>query len=580
MDLDVVSRVLFLISMKHSKKYIRIPVILALVMPILLTVPNIGLDITEHMTWIANTVNIILPLSVYAFLFSLWRRVGLTTLLTLPIMCLASFQIVLLFLYGGSIIGVDMFLNVATTSVSEASELLGSLLTAIGFILILYVPPLVYAFLAVSRRMNLTQKFIRKYRKVAAVGLSLSVFMTICCSIYVKDYTVKNYLFPINIFKNLELAFERVDNLKNYEANSRNFAYNAVSTRPDTLPEVYVMVVGETSRGNNWQLAGYDRPTNPRLSETKGVVFYPKTITQSNTTHKSVPMIISDLDATCFNDIDTHKSVLTAFKEAGYKTYFLSNQKRNRSYTEFFSNEADSIYYIPDFTNELTYDHDLVKMMNDIVVNDTINKKKFFVLHTYGSHFNYLDRDPENYAYFTPDRFDNANLKSRENLINAFDNTIRYVDSCLADAINALDSLDCSAALVYAADHGEDIYDDKRKRFLHASPIPTSYQLHVPMIVWTSEELDEINPDFRKGLEGNTSKTVSSTVALFHTICTLAGLDMPSLKENESLTSCDIVPFKFKYVSDRNECYSYKDMHFPKVDKKYLSEFDIEENKI
>ncbi|MDE5858383.1 MAG: hypothetical protein K2H32_08520, partial [Muribaculaceae bacterium] len=64
------------------------------------------------MSWIANIVNIFLPLSVYAFLFSLWRRVGLTTFLTIPLMCLAAFQIVLLFLYGGSIIGVDMFLNV------------------------------------------------------------------------------------------------------------------------------------------------------------------------------------------------------------------------------------------------------------------------------------------------------------------------------------------------------------------------------------------------------------------------------------------------------------------------------------
>ena len=547
-------------------------------MPFLLIVPNIGLDFTEHMTWIANAVNIIFPLSVYAFLFSLWRRVGLTTLLTIPLMALASFQIVLLFLYGGSIIGVDMFLNVATTSVSEASELLGSLLTAIGFVLILYVPVLVMAFLAVSRRMNLTQKFIRKYRKVAAVCFSLSVFMTICCSIFVKDYTVKNYLFPINIFKNFQLALDRVSDLKNYESRSRDYAYNAVSTRSDSIPEVYVMVVGETSRGNNWQLVGYDRPTNPRLSETEGVVFYPKAITESNTTHKSVPMIISNLDATCFDDIEVRKSILTAFKEAGYKTYFFSNQKRNRSYTEFFSNEADSVYYVPDYTSGLTYDSELIKMMNDVVVNDTINKKKFFVLHTYGSHFNYLDRYPAEFTYFTPDKYDNATMDARENLINAFDNTIRYIDSYLADAINSLDSLNCPAALVYAADHGEDIYDDKRKRFLHASPIPTSYQLHVPMLVWTSKTLDNMNPEFRAGLENNTSKTVGSTVALFHTICTLAGLEMPCLQEKESLTSANLEPFTFKYVSDRNECYTLKDMHFPKVDKEYLLKLGIEEN--
>ena len=42
-----------------------------------------------------------------------------------------AFQIVLLYLFGQSIIAVDMFLNLATTNSSEAMELLGNLTPAV-----------------------------------------------------------------------------------------------------------------------------------------------------------------------------------------------------------------------------------------------------------------------------------------------------------------------------------------------------------------------------------------------------------------------------------------------------------------
>ena len=574
MALDVVSRDLYSISMKHFKKLLSIPVILAVLLPFLLIAPNIGLDFTERMPLAANVANILLPLSVYAFIFSLWKRVGIMTLLMIPMMCFAGFQIVLLYLYGGSIIGVDMFLNVATTNATEVGELLVNLLNAIGLILILYLPVLILAVISICRKQYLSHEFIKKYRRVSCIALVISILITAGCCIRVKGYSITTHLFPANIFKNLGLAFERVDRLEKYKEVSRDYKYNAISQRPDSVAEVYVMVVGETSRGDNWQLGGYDRDTNPRLSQTDGVVYFPLALTQSNTTHKSVPMIISDLDATSFDDIDSHKSIITAFKEAGYHTYFLSNQRRNRSYTEFFSNEADSVYYLPDHEDGLTFDHELVEIMKPIV-NDTVYKKKFIILHTYGSHFNYRDRYPDGFSHFTPDDVPDANLANRDKLINAFDNSIRYIDNYLSEAIGVLDSLDCPSSLIYAADHGEDIFDDSRHRFLHASPIPTSYQLHVPLLVWMSGELADLMPDAVNSLKNNSATTVSSTLSMFHTISTLAGLKMPSLDENLSLTSPHLTPYSFKYVSDRNECLELEDLNLPEIDKKRLSKFNF-----
>ena len=81
-----------------------------------------------------------------------------------------AFQIVLLYLFGQSIIAVDMFLNLVTTNSSEAMELLGNLTPAIVVVVILYIPALVLATISIVRKRMLSAAFIRRERK----GLSSS----------------------------------------------------------------------------------------------------------------------------------------------------------------------------------------------------------------------------------------------------------------------------------------------------------------------------------------------------------------------------------------------------------------------
>lgn len=96
---DAIRQVSYSISMKHFKlNDISNCEWLAIVLPILLIAPNIGLDITEQMSAAGKIVNLILPLSFYAFLMSSWRRCPITALLCVPFMILAGFQIVLLYL--------------------------------------------------------------------------------------------------------------------------------------------------------------------------------------------------------------------------------------------------------------------------------------------------------------------------------------------------------------------------------------------------------------------------------------------------------------------------------------------------
>mgnify|MGYP000385186587 CR=1 FL=1 len=64
--------------------------------------------------------------------------------------------------------------------------------------------------------------------------------------------------------------------------------------------------------------------------------------------------------------------------------------------------------------------------------------RQFIVLHTYGSHFNYKERYPAEQAFFLPDMPVDAEVKYKDNLINAYDNSIRYTDNFLVRLIDML----------------------------------------------------------------------------------------------------------------------------------------------
>lgn len=80
-------------------------------------------------------------------------------------------------------------------------------------------------------------------------------------------------------------------------------------------------------------------------------------------------------------------------------------------------------------------------------------------------------------------------------MINAYDNSIVATDKFLAQVIDKLDRTGKTSAMLYLSDHGEDLLDDERNRFLHASPIPTYYQLHIPFVIWFSDNYSTLFPD-------------------------------------------------------------------------------------
>ncbi|MCM1066962.1 MAG: lipid A phosphoethanolamine transferase [Muribaculaceae bacterium] len=542
--------------MKHSDTHTSrpsiLPAILLWLTPLLLTVPNIALDITEaSYSALDRAVNLLLPAGIYMLLMAAWRRNGITALCLLPVMVLCAFQIVLLFLYGESIIAVDMFLNVVTTNVHEAGELLRNLGAAIAVVCAIYLPLIALAAMAANGGRMLGAG-IRRTGLMTGAALTAAGLVVLAAAFATEHYRPTRKLFPANVISNIFVAGERTALSENYFATSSDFRYGSRSTHAAEEPEVYVLVIGETSRADNWQLNGYCRPTTPRLCRREGLVSFSKALSESNTTHKSVPLMLSHLDCNEFGDsIYRSRGVIDAFAEAGYHTCWLSNQDRNGQLIDFFGSRADDVHFIHD-DGAPHHDLELCAYLGRQLCSHS-SEKQFVVLHTYGSHFNYSERYPAEYETFGHNPSTEASPDNRDNLIDAYDNTIVYADAVLDSIIATIESTGRPAAMLYLADHGEDIYDDSRKRFLHASPTPTYWQIHVPMLLWTSPAYRAAHPGVHETARANAAKDVSSSRSAFHTLLTLAGISSPYLRPEASLCSVSYREPERLYLNDYNE---------------------------
>ena len=534
------------------KSLILSPAAQMVILPLVLIVPNVALAITEQWTLLAKAAGVVLPLGLYCLMASATRRVGAITLWSVPLMVYCAFQIVLLFLYGESIIAIDMFTNVLTTNPGEVGELLGNLLDAIICVCVIYLPLIAEGITLTVRHARTPERPLHIMRRAGLWITAAGAALTAACYIFVPGYRVERQMFPVNVIYNNAVSLLRASEVTKYPSLSAPFSYHAASERPDSAAEVYVLVIGETGRAGNWQLLGYDRPTTPRLAGRADVIAFPKALTESNTTHKCVPMILSWLDADTFGDsISYSKSLISAFHEAGFATAFFSNQRRNRSYTEYFAAEADTCVYISDLC-EPQLDGELVPLARDFIASRP-GQKVLVVLHTYGSHFNYRERYPAAEARFMPDTPVEAEKRNRPSLINAYDNSILYTDHVLSQLVEELDSLDRPAGMLYLADHGEDIFDDSRERFLHASPSPTYTQLHVPMALWLSQEHGALAPGMAAAARANSAKQVASSRAAFHTLLDMAGIRSPYARPSQSLVNEAYAPVPPRFVNDYND---------------------------
>ena len=540
---------------------------------VIMMIPNVWLAFTEPWSKWATAASIVLPLGFYLGWSVMMRRSGVTIWLSFPFIFFGAFQVVLLYLFGNSIVAADMFTNLLTTNPGEAGELLANIWPAVLYVFAVYLPLLSVAI----REMRYKRAVpIRLRRLFGGVGLSLfavGLLLLIPASRRHEGSVLKDCIFPINVFYNLKLSVSEYYKVTHFEESSRGFSYEAHRIQESPDREIYLFVIGEASRACNWQLYGYERETTPHLAATEDLLRFGNVITQSNTTHKSVPMILSSVATHQHDEIYLRKGIPALFREAGFTTSFISNQAPQGAMVDKLAADSHHLHYV----GSPHLDMQMLERMKHEIEHGNPNEDLFFILHCYGSHFSYHQRYPRDFARFQPDEDVAITPKNIEKIRNAYDNSILYTDHFLHEVIEYLRSLEgCCTAMLYCSDHGEDLLDDERDRFLHASPTTTYYQTHVASVAWFSERYREAFPEKVEAALAN-QMAPATTHSLFHTMADMASIESPYFEREVSLLNSG---FNYQrpryYLDDHNHARPFTQVGINERDLELFRHFGIE----
>ena len=282
--------------------------------------------------------------------------------------------------------------------------------------------------------------------------------------------------------------------------------------------DVCVLIIGESARRQNFSLYGYERDTNPLLAGDSVKTY----IANSAATYTTAAV----------------KAILD-HKDTGKLYEILPNY--------FYRNGADVIWrsynwgepplHIARYINhkglakrypeaDARYDGLLLAGLKE-EIEASSNNKLLIILHFSTSHGpTYNRKYPAEFEKFTPVCTSvEISTADKQELINAYDNTILYTDYLIHSVIEILRQIpDRRCCMLYVSDHGESLGEGNL--FMHGMPknIAPKEQFEIPFIVWHNDSSTQM-----KDLEKVGQHYV------FHSIMNYLGMQSDVYNENMNI---------------------------------------------
>lgn len=451
-------------------------------------------------------------------------------LATLFILLSASAQYFILTF--GVIIDRSMITNILDTTPAESYALMsGKMILTLLFTAALFV--------ALAWWIKI-KPATRKWREAGLQGASVLVsvvLIVMVAALFYKDYA--------SLFRNNKELVKSLNPSNSITAINSWYTHNKMDNLPlvrigedakqktsmqnGPRKNLTILIVGETSRADDFSLGGYSRETNPRLAQDN-VVYFPRTTSCGTATAVSVPCMFSNMPRAHYNEQLAHhqEGLLDIAQRAGIQVQWNENDGGCKGACDRVPHQNMNALNLPgqcidgECYDEVLF-HDLA---NDI---DKLNGDGLIVLHTIGSHGpTYYNRYPKEFRKFTP-TCDTNEIQSctQEQLVNTYDNTVLYVDYIVDKAIKLLQSKQdkFTTSLVYLSDHGESLGENGI--YLHGLPysIAPDTQKHVPMLVWLSDDYQKrygVNYDC---LKKESTQNEYSQDNLFSTMLGILGVE-------------------------------------------------------
>lgn len=446
----------------------------------------------------------------------------------------------------GVVIDRSMITNILDTTPAESFALLsGEMIAVLGLsgVLAVFVAWWVKIRKPATRWRGAAMRLLNIAVSALMIILVAALFYKDYASVFRNNKELVKSLSPSNsiVAVNSWYAHHRMDNLPlvkiGEDATQKAVMHNA------PRKNLTIVVLGETSRADNFSLGGYSRDTNP-LMRQDGVIYFPHTTSCGTATAVSVPCMFSNMPRAHYDEELAHhqEGVLDILQRAGIQVLWNDNDGGCKGACDRVPHQnVTDLKLTEQCIDGECYDDVLFHNLDSYI--DNLQQDGIIVLHTIGSHGpTYYNRYPAAFRKFTP-TCDTNEIQgcTREQLTNTYDNTILYVDYVVDKAIKLLQSKQdkFTTSLVYLSDHGESLGEDGV--YLHGLPysIAPDTQKHVPMALWLSADYQQRYGISAHCLQQRAQKENYSQDNLFSTLLGLLGVSTREYQAaDDILTPC------------------------------------------
>jgi len=227
------------------------------------------------------------------------------------------------------------------------------------------------------------------------------------------------------------------------------------------------------------------------LIAQQDIINFPKVTSCGTETAVSVPCMFSGLGRSHYSDskAKSQEGLLDVINHAGISVLWRDNNSSCKGTCNRVAYEEMQHLQVPEFCNgRECFDEILLHQLNEKVALTA--GSKVIVLHQKGSHGpDYFERYPHDKEFFSPVcKTNQLQHCTKAEVVNAFDNTIRYTDYFLNKTIEWLKTKNdqYNTSLIYLSDHGESLGENSL--YLHGMPfsIAPKEQKQVPFFMWLS----------------------------------------------------------------------------------------------
>lgn len=408
--------------------------------------------------------------------------------------------------------------------------------------------------LCILARFVKRQKIIFLDYILAALLFIPMCFVILFCYIYGPEKCVAvSRISGIQAFIRSGIQYKReLSHIEKYVNNPEFPAGLRVSEKCDDI--IGIIVIGESATTGRMSLYGCTRETNPQLKQKLSeLIVLQNAVSSVSQTNAAFKKIFSFALSPNMPPTATLDAVI---RKSGWNTKMITSYakiERLSPYscmTELLFKQTPQILSESDGIQKI-YDENLLSLLKP-ELEKAEKGRNLWYLETKGSHVIFSDRIPEDEKFFS---------KKSPDIIDIYDDTIRYTDKVLNQLINMVNETGKPAFILYFSDHGESIWEGMDKfTWVHRdTTFPELFS--VPVLIWTNKKYRDLFPELIHNASKNNALPYC-TDALPYMILSLCGIsydnfpaeyDILSSKYNDVLHT-EMPAWRFQEVRKR-DCY-------------------------